>query len=193
VAAASNAVSVISAGWDPGTDSVIRALLEAMAPKGVTYSNFGEGMSMGHSVAAKAVAGVKDALSVTIPVSCGIHKRLVYVVLEPDADIDAVTKSIKTDSYFSKDETIVMPVGSVKELIDVGHGVNLVRKGVSGRTHNQMFEFNMKINNPALTSQIMVCAARASLKMQPGAYTMIEIPAINFLSGSTEDLIRRLV
>ena len=39
-------VSVISAGWDPGSDSVVRVLLESLAPKGLTYSNFGPGMSM---------------------------------------------------------------------------------------------------------------------------------------------------
>ena len=30
-----HAVSVMSAGWDPGSDSVVRALLEACAPKGL--------------------------------------------------------------------------------------------------------------------------------------------------------------
>ena len=34
-------VSVIAAGWDPGSDSVVRVLLEALAPKGLTYTNFG--------------------------------------------------------------------------------------------------------------------------------------------------------
>src|SRR5690606_15192761 len=32
-----NSVSIISAGWDPGSDSVVRSLLEAIAPKGITY------------------------------------------------------------------------------------------------------------------------------------------------------------
>ncbi|MBQ1796983.1 MAG: diaminopimelate dehydrogenase, partial [Prevotella sp.] len=76
---------------------------------------------------------------------------------------------------------------------DVGHGVNLVRKGVSGQTHNQLFEYNMRINNPALTAQVLVNVARASMKQQPGAYTMIEIPVIDFLPGDREELIRRLV
>lgn len=40
-------VSIISAGWDPGSDSVIRALLEACAPKGITYTNFGSGNEYG--------------------------------------------------------------------------------------------------------------------------------------------------
>ena len=47
VAKANNTVSVISAGWDPGSDSVVRTLLEAIAPKGITYTNFGPGRSMG--------------------------------------------------------------------------------------------------------------------------------------------------
>ncbi|MDR5650657.1 diaminopimelate dehydrogenase, partial [Staphylococcus nepalensis] len=40
-------VAVVSAGWDPGSDSIMRTLMLAMAPKGVTYTNFGPGMSMG--------------------------------------------------------------------------------------------------------------------------------------------------
>ena len=52
-----NAVSIISAGWDPGSDSIVRTLLEAIAPKGITYTNFGPGMSMGHTVAVKAIDG----------------------------------------------------------------------------------------------------------------------------------------
>lgn len=40
-AKAGNAVAIISAGWDPGSDSVVRTLLEAIAPKGITYTNFG--------------------------------------------------------------------------------------------------------------------------------------------------------
>jgi diaminopimelate dehydrogenase len=75
----------------------------------------------------------------------------------------------------------------------MGHGVNMVRKGVSGKTQNQRFEFNMSINNPALTSQILVAGARAVLRQKPGAYTMIEIPIIDFLYGDREQIIRRLV
>lgn len=62
VAKANNAVSVISAGWDPGSDSIVRSLMESLAPKGVSYTNFGPGRSMGHSVAVRAIDGVKDAL-----------------------------------------------------------------------------------------------------------------------------------
>ena len=193
VAKAHNAVSVISAGWDPGSDSIVRTLMESLAPKGISYTNFGPGRSMGHSVAVRAIAGVKDALSMTIPVGTGIHRRMVYVELEEGADFKTVEAAIKADPYFVNDETHVQQVPCVDKLNDVGHGVNLVRKGVSGKTHNQLFSFDMKINNPALTAQVLVNVARASFKQKPGAYTMVEIPVIDMLCGDREELIRHLV
>ena len=187
------AVSIISAGWDPGSDSIVRTLMESLAPKGISYTNFGPGRSMGHSVCVRSKEGVKDALSMTIPVGEGIHRRMVYVELEEGAKLEEVTAAIKADPYFSSDETHVFQVESVDALNDVGHGVNLVRKGVSGQTHNQLFEFNMKINNPALTAQVLVNSARATLKQQSGADTMIEIPVIDYLPGDRENIIRHLV
>ena len=185
--------SIMSAGWDPGSDSVVRALCEALMPKGLTYTNFGPGMSMGHTVAVKAVDGVKEALSMTIPVGTGIHRRMVYIELESGADFALVSKTIKEDPYFVHDETHVMQVDSVDALKDVGHGVNLVRKGVSGITGNQRLEFNMSINNPGLTGQILVSSARAVVKQNPGCYTMIEIAPIDYLFGDVDSLVRSLV
>lgn len=188
-----NRVSIISAGWDPGSDSIVRALLEACAPKGITYTNFGPGMSMGHTVAVKAIEGVKAALSMTIPTGTGIHRRMVYIELQNGYDFHEVAAQIKADPYFASDETHVLQVDSVDALLDMGHGVNLTRKGVSGKTQNQLFEFDMKINNPALTGQILVSAARAAMRQKPGCYTLIEIPVIDMLYGNRQELIRHLV
>lgn len=193
VAQQNNAVAVISAGWDPGSDSVVRCLMQALAPKGITYTNFGPGRSMGHSVAVRSIEGVKDALSMTIPLGTGVHRRMVYVEVEEGYDFEVIKQKILSDDYFRFDETHVTKVDNVAALNDVGHGVNMVRKGVSGTTHNQLFEFDMKINNPALTGQVMVAAARATQKIQAGAYTMIEIPPIYLLEGDTERNIRQLV
>lgn len=193
IAKANGTVAIISAGWDPGSDSVVRALLLAAAPKGVTYTNFGPGMSMGHSVCVRSKAGVKDAISMTIPLGTGIHRRMVYVELLPGANIDEVAAAVKADPYFASDETHVIQVDSVDSVRDMGHGVNMTRKGTSGRTPSQRFEFNMAINNPALTAQILVSAARASMRQQPGCYTMIEIPMVDLLPGSKDDNIAHLV
>lgn len=192
-AKAHNAVSVISAGWDPGSDSIVRALMQACAPEGVTYTNFGPGRSMGHTVAVKAIEGVKEALSMTIPLGTGIHRRMVYVELLPGYELAKVAAAIKADPYFASDETHVFAVESVAALNDVGHGVNMTRKGVSGQTHNQLFEFDMKINNPALTGQVMVSCARAAMRQAPGCYTMIEIPVVDMLPGSREEAVAKLV
>ena len=164
VAKQHNAVSIVSAGWDPGSDSVVRTLMEAMAPKGITYTNFGPGMSMGHTVAVKAIEGVKAALSMTIPTGTGVHRRMVYIELNDGYDFDQVAKAIQSDDYFAHDET-----------------------------QNQLFRFDMRINNPALTAQVMVGCARAAVKQKPGAYTLIEIPVVDLLPGDREKWIKKLV
>ncbi len=192
-----HSVSIISAGWDPGSDSAVRALLMAMAPKGITYTNFGPGRSMGHSVAAKAIEGVKNALSMTIPLGTGVHRRMVYIELEEGADFHTVEAAILADDYFAHDETHVIAVPDVDALNNVAHGVNLVRSGVSGDTHNQRFEFNMAINNPALTGQVMVSCARAAYRLRErgiyGAKTMIELAPIDLLPGTIEENVKALV
>lgn len=193
IAKENNKVSIISAGWDPGIDSVIRGWFLAMAPRGITHTNYGPGMSMGHTVVVKEIPGVKNALSITVPAGMGIHRRLVYVELQPGANFSEVEQAIKSDPYFIKDRTYVYEVDDVEKLIDVGHGVLMERKGVSGSTHNQLLRFEMKINNPALTAQVMVSAARAAMKQKPGCYTMIEVPVIDFLYGELEDFISSIV
>ena len=193
VAKANKVCSIISTGMDPGADSIIRALFLALTPKGITYTNFGPGMSLGHTVAVKAIEGVKSALSVTIPAGEGIHRRMVYVEIEPGADFAAVAEKIKSDPYFVNDDTKITLVNNVDDLIDMGHAANIVRKGASGAAHNQLLEFNMKVNNPALTAQMMVSCARASMRQPSGCFTIIELPPVNLLPGGAEGIIRSLV
>ncbi len=193
VAKKHNAVSIISAGWDPGSDSMIRAILEINAPKGITYVNFGPGMSMGHTVAVKAMEGIDDAISLTIPKGVGMHKRLVYVKLKKGYDLENVSLNIKNDPYFIHDEVHVLEASNIRDLIDMGHSVKIERKGVSGKTHNQKMEYYLSVNNPAVTGQVLVSAARASLKQKPGCYSVLEIPIIDFLYGEIKEILARLI
>ena len=197
VARQNKAVSILSAGWDPGSDSMVRALMQALVPQGVTFTDFGPGRSMGHTVAAKNIEGVKDALSMTIPLGTGIHRRMVYVELKEGYSYEKVRDAILHDDYVAHDETHVIEVDNVKALNNVAHGVHLSRNGVSGTTHNQRIELTMSINNPALTGQIMVATARAAMRMaqrgQYGCYTMIELAPIDLLEGEKEEWIKRLV
>ena len=150
-------------------------------------------MSMGHTVAVKAVDGVKDALSMTIPTGTGVHRRMVYIELKDGYDFVTVSQAVKLDDYFIKDETHVFQVEDVDILKDMGHGVLMERKGASGNTQNQQFKFDMRVNNPALTAQMMINAARASMRQEPGAYTLIEIPVVDLLQGSSDYWISKLV
>lgn len=193
VAKDNGSVAIIAAGWDPGTDSIMRALFEVVAPRGITNVNFGPGMSMGHTVVVKAIDGVKDALSITVPKGAGLHRRMVYVELEEGASFEKISETIKSDPYFVKDETHVFRVKDVKALADAGHGVCMNRKGVAGKTHNQKIELTMSITNPAVTGQILVSAARASIKQKPGCYSMLEIPPIDFLDGNIKENLERLI
>lgn len=188
-----DASAVISAGWDPGADSVIRALVEAMAPQGKTHTTFGPGMSMGHSVAAKAIEGVRDAVSMTLPAGPGIHKRQVFLELEAGADERKVERRLRSDAYFEKDETEVVFVERAADQANTGHGVRIEREGASGIVSGQRFHWSMRIDNPALTGQMMVSSLRAAFRQRPGAYTLIEIPPVDFLPGSRGPWVRKLV
>lgn len=187
------AAALVASGWDPGTDSIVRAVLEASAPRGVTFTNFGPGMSMGHTVAVKAIPGVRKALSMTLPAGQGVHRRAVYVELQPGASAEGVERAIRADPYFVHDETRVSFVQDVDALVDVGHGVVIERRGVSAATHNQQFRWEMRIQNPALTAQVMTSALRAAMRQRPGCYTLLEIPLADLLPGEREGWIRKLV
>lgn len=192
VAKANNSVAILAAGWDPGSDSVVRTLMQAMLPQGITYTDFGPGRSMGHTVAVKAIKGVEDALSLTIPKGTSLHRRMVYVKKAPTANEEAIRKAILEDPYFVHDETYVYFVEDIEALQDVGHAVSMSRKGVSGKSHNQHVAFTMSINNPALTAQLMVASARATMRLAPSAYTLPEVPVIDLLPGDRGEWIQKL-
>ncbi len=195
-AIAANRTAIIAAGWDPGTDSVLRALFEAMTPVGTTFTNFGRGRSMGHSAAARAIAGIENATSITIPLGGGKHSRLVYVLPKANADKKKIADALADDEYFSHDPLDVRFVETIAEfnaVMDNSHGVLLERTGASGTTSNQQLRFDMRIDNPALTAQILVSCARAAVRMAPGCKTMIDIPPVCLLPGERAKHIARLV
>lgn len=185
--------ALLAVGWDPGINSAMRALMKVMIPKGITYTNYGPGMSMGHSVVAKLKPGVRDAVSLTFPKGSGLHRRMVYIILEPGCDKSAIEKSILEDSYFAGDETHVIFTDSLEDVKDFGNASLIERKGRAGIHSNQRATFHTELNNPAVTSQVLVAAARAVSKQRPGAYTVTQIPIIDFLDITVEETILSLV
>jgi len=139
------------------------------------------------------VPGVRDAVSMTIPAGPGKHRREVYVELEEGADPEVVARAVREDPYFANDPTEVFVVERAADRANTAHGVQIIREGSSGIQGGQRLAFAMRIDNPALTAQVMVGAMRAAFRQPPGAYTLLEVPPIDLLPGEREPWIRSLV
>jgi diaminopimelate dehydrogenase len=120
----------------------------------------------------------------------------VYVLAEQGASFETIKKDIAADLYFSHDPLEVREVKTPAEMAlvaDNSHGVLMERIGVSGTISNQRLMFDMHIDNPALTAQVLVSAARAATRMAPGCFTLIDVPPVALLAGERETHIARLV
>ncbi|NTV35679.1 MAG: diaminopimelate dehydrogenase [Anaerolineaceae bacterium] len=193
VAKQHNSVALMGGGVDPGVSTMIRALFELWAPTGLTYVSYGPGMSMGHTVAAKSHKGVADALSITRPGDPGYHKRDLYLQIEPGADFEEVKNRVLADSYFRNADVHVYQVDDVTPLIDMGHAIQVSRKGGASGIDNQLLHFETTFHNPASTAQVLIGCARAVTRLAPGAHTMLEVPLAAFLVDEIDSLMKRLV
>lgn len=189
IAKSSKVVSIFGAGWDPGTDSAVRALLKVVCPFGQTLTTFGGqkgGRSMGHTAAVKAIEGVKNAVSLTLPNGAGKHKRQVYIELKEGADFEKIAKLIRTDPYFIHDPTDVVAVEDINPFDTLNHGGRIERT-----TSDITQRYEVEGINPYMTANVLVSTARAAYrafkKGDYGAFTLIERPLIDFLPGSLEE------
>ena len=187
-----NSVCILGAGWDPGTDSCVRAIFQIVCPAKMTTTTFGGkkgGRSMGHTAAVKAIKGVKDAVSITLPNGAGKHKREVYIELMPNTDFSIIKKTIQTDDYFKNDPTTVIAVKDIGDYDTLNHGGRLEQK-----TENIMQDYSIEGINPLITANVLVSSARAAYRARKlkdyGAYTMIERPLIDYLPGSLAEQIK---
>ena len=176
-AAKEHAVAALTAaGWDPGLDSVIRTLMLAAFPGGETTTDFGPGISMGHSVAARACPGVKDALCFTLPLGGGRHRRVLYVVPEEGRPPDTIKEAILKSPYFEHGELDILFDGDLGRFRRRDHRVKITHTETLASGSAQTLSYRMSIENPVLTGNLLCCASRAALKMSPGCYTLDEVP-----------------
>lgn len=213
-AKASNKVSIISVGWDPGLFSLNRLLGEVVLPEGNTYTFWGDGLSQGHSDAVRRIEGVKNAVQYTLPVKEAVdrirngeqptlstrekHTRECFVVLEEGTNKEVVEKQIVTmPNYFADYDTTVHFI-SEEELQQnhsgMPHGGFVIRSGVSGNGDQQLMEFSLKLeSNPNFTSSVLVAYARAAYRLgqsgQSGAKTVYDIP-FGLLSPKSPEQLR---
>jgi diaminopimelate dehydrogenase len=168
--------AVVGAGWDPGMLSVFRGLFAVLCPKGHSDTRDRPGVSLHHTLAARSVSGVRDALCTELPAGLGKIQRCVYVELERGADFTRLTEVIQSDPLFLDEETLVLPVNSVAALEDEGHGVVLERLGTSAGKAHQRFLLEGRFDFIAVTAQVMIAAARALPTLKPGAHAFADLP-----------------
>lgn len=196
IAKESDKLCVIGAGWDPGMFSLTRAMLTSVLPTANVSTFWGKGVSRGHSEAATGVAGVKDAVSFTVPIRKRAnggkksHKRICYVTMTKGADVKKTVAAIKSvNNYFSAEDTCVRVVGVAKMNRLKRHTEHRGRVVCSGRTSKDKAfsaEFSLNIgSNAEYTGCILVAYARAAAALykegKRGAATVLDIP-IKYLS-----------
>ena len=202
IAKASNKVSIISVGWDPGMFSLNRMYANAILPEGKDYTFWGKGVSQGHSDAIRRVEGVKDGKQYTIPVEAALeavrngedpelttrqkHTRECFVVAEEGADLARIEEEIKTmPNYFDEYDTTVHFIS--QEELDrdhsgIPHGGFVIRSGKTGwnNENSHVIEYSLKLDsNPEFTSSVIVAYARAAYRMnqegQKGCKTVFDV------------------
>ena len=203
IAKASNKVSIISVGWDPGMFSLNRMYAGAILPDGKDYTFWGKGVSQGHSDAIRRIEGVQDAKQYTIPVPQALdavrsgkqpelttrekHTRECFVVAKEGADLKKIEETIKTmPKYFADYDTTVHFI-SQEELNEkhsgIPHGGFVIRTGITGKDleHHHVIEYSIKLDsNPEFTASVLVAYARAAYRLSKegnyGAKTVLDIP-----------------
>jgi len=170
------APAIVGAGWDPGALSVFRSWFALLTPGGAMETRHHTGISLRHTTMARSVVGVKDALCAEVRATDGRLQRYVYVELEKGADADKITRAIRADPLFVGEDTQVFPVESLAELEQEGRGVVLDRRGPPGRLGHQHLLLEARFDETILTAQVMLAAALALPRLEPGAYVLTEIP-----------------
>ncbi len=212
--------ALISAGWDPGLFSLLRAYSSSVLPCGEDYTFWGRGVSQGHSDAIRRIEGVLDARQYTVPVPEAIgavragecpklttrekHKRECYVVAAEGADKALIEEKIKTmPNYFADYDTTVSFI-TPEELqanhAGLPHGGSTIRNGKTGINgeNSHTIEFSLKLDsNPEFTASVLLAYARAVYKMAKrgdiGCKTVFDVAPADLSALSGEELRARML
>jgi len=170
--------ALVGAGWDPGVLPLLRGWLALLVPKGRTHARPRPAASLHHTLAARDVAGVRDALCTELRTPDGRVQRYVYVELEPGTEPERASATLRADPLFLGEETLVFPVESVAALEEEGHGLVLERwGGGDGGGEHQRFLLEGRFDPVVLTAHVMLAAARALPALPPGAHTLLDLPS----------------
>lgn len=185
-----NAPAIVGAGWDPGALSVFRSWLALLTPGGMTETTHRPGITLRHTVMAKSIVGVKDALCTEVRATDGRVQRYVYIELEKGANAEVVAQAIRADPLFLGEETQIFPMESLASLEQEGRGVVLDRRSSPQRLGRQHFMLEGRFDKAVVTAEVMLAAARALPDLDPGAYSLVDLP-LSALWGERADKAER--
>ena len=213
-------LALISAGWDPGLFSLTRAYASAILPSCGKYTFWGKGVSQGHSDAIRRIEGVQDARQYTVPIETALdavrqggnpqlstsekHWRDCYVVAQPGADLQRITREIKTmPNYFADYNTEVHFISQEelqKNHSGIPHGGSVICTGNTGlnQEHSQVMEFSLKLDsNPEFTASVLVACSRAVGRMhgrgRTGCISLLDVAPADLSPLSPEEMRRTLL
>ena len=183
--------ALISCGWDPGLFSLVRVIANALK---IPYTTeWGKGVSMGHSQAIRTISGVQSAISYTYPPARrgGLHRRELFVVA-PCGEHTRIEREIRAKKdYFEGDNVKIHFISQAE--FDRDHQTLMHQGRVYSHSKEMELEFKVKMDsNPDFTGRIVLAYVNAlemAKKYLPyGAYTVLDLP-IGWLCDKSEYLI----
>ncbi len=219
VAKENSNVSIISAGWDPGTFSFERILQNAFIPGSKPQGFYGltekGGLSMGHSDAIRQIEGVQDARQYSHAKEDAIkrvrkgenpdlspreiHWRECIVVAKEGYDKEDIKKKIvDMPGYFKPYETTVEFVSQEQldeKYSDMPHDGMVISVSKTKGGNLARIEYrNIWESNPEGTAGILTASARAAHKMgskgKKGAYAMWMVAGEEYSPYSRKELLK---
>ena len=196
IANKTNHIAIMSCGWDPGLMSVMRACFYSITgTMPTTY--WGPGTSLGHSDAVRKITGVKDAISITIPIrqtkKCNfLHKRVVYVVCDKQNQKQIKTQIVSMPNYFAGQPVKVKFVSQehLNKIKSFEHAGRVVCDG------DFLLEFCCQMkSNPEFTAKIVanyVCVFDyIKTKYKCGAYTPLDFSPVDLIDMDRLSIVKK--
>ncbi len=181
VAKQNQTIAVLGIGWDPGLLSLARALSFSVFPEVSPKTEWGVGVSEGHSHAIQRIHGVREGIQYTHPTENG-HRRVCYVVCDAGEEKRIEWEIKRMKEYFSPQTTEVHFIS--EDEFQKNHKGNAFHRGKVSATlpddsASISFEVSMK-RNPDFTARIMlayiVALQRFREKGSFGAFSPLDIP-----------------
>ena len=183
---ASNHISIISSGWDPGLFSYFKTMFYSILQTPCT-TLWGKGVSLGHSNAVKQIAGVANAISFTIPcktnpIKNSYHKRLVYVSKNKQVQKRNIKQQILNMPHYFKGQKVKIKFVSLNRLNKIKTFKHQGQVICSTKLNKLTLSAQMQ-SNPQFTALIVLSYVRAFFKIKHkylcGAYTPLHFSPLD--------------